>query len=68
MSLSYDDIRYARQQAIADIDRADEVARQAAELIVNRLRIAKVDRDTLAALKRELQDFNAVTRRWKPRK
>lgn len=66
--MTYDDIRLAREQAIADIDRADSAVFSAARLIAGRLRISSVDLNTLIELKRELQEFNAVTRKWKPRK
>ena len=68
MSLTYSDVLDARRVAQETINNADSVARQAARLIEGRLRIARVDDATLATLKAELRDFNAVTKRWKPLK
>lgn len=54
--------------ANAELRRADAVAEKMAKLLVGRLR--KISdtwsgHKTLAALKRELQDFNAQAARWK---
>lgn len=44
---------------------ADRMADEMAGMIVGRLRVAEVTGSTLAALKRELRDFNLQTWRWK---
>lgn len=63
--MNYSDILDARRQAQEQITLADNAARQAANLIATRLRIAGVDQWTLRDLKKELQNFNAVTGKWK---
>jgi len=63
--MTYDDIRNARAEAQAAILLADRATRQAADLIMGRLRVADVDASTLRELKRELQDFNMLTGKWK---
>lgn len=64
MSNAFDDVHEAVEQAKLQLAAADEVAYNMAQLLRGRLR--KVDsHSTLAALKRELQDFNAVTGKWK---
>jgi hypothetical protein len=55
----------AVRQARDTIDNGDAMLRGAAQLMRNRLRAAEIDGDVLADLKRELQDFDARTRRWK---
>ena len=68
MSITYSDILDARRQAQESISNADAAACGAAKLISGRLRVANVDRWTLAELKKELQNFNAVTGEWKESK
>lgn len=68
MALTYRDILDTRNEAQETISQADSAVRQAVMLIVGRLRIAQVDQYDLTALKRELQDFNAATGKWKVKK
>lgn len=64
MSNAFDEVRAAVRAAECQLQAADKVAYNMADLLRGRLR--KVDdRYVLAALKRELQDFNAVTGKWK---
>jgi hypothetical protein len=61
---AFDDVRAAVQAAKFQLEAADSVATNMAALLVDRLR--KVNSTaTLAALKRELQEFNSQTRTWK---
>ena len=60
----WEEMRAAINEANAVIRAADNVSGQMAETMVGRLR--KVDNGyTLAKLKKELEQFNAHTRRWK---
>ena len=60
----WEEMRAAINEANAVIRAADNVSGQMAEMMVGRLR--KVDNGyTLAKLKKELEQFNAHTRRWK---
>lgn len=64
MSNAFDDVRAAVEQAQFQLQAADSVALNMARLLKGRLR--KVDSaSALAALKRELQDFNIQTGKWK---
>lgn len=63
--MNYSQVLDARRQAQETITNADCVARHAASLIKGRLRIADCYVDDLRELKRELQDFNANTGKWK---
>jgi hypothetical protein len=65
--MTYDDVLAARQQAEITIKRADSVTREAVSLAKGRLRVAGCWSGDLKALKRELQDFNANTGKWKER-
>lgn len=68
MTLTYRDILDTGNAAQETINEADKAVRMAVMLIVGRLRIAQVDQYDLTALKRELQDFNAATGKWKVKK
>jgi hypothetical protein len=62
---AFDDVRAAVSAARFQLDAADSVACNMAVLLQGRLR--KVDSArALAALKRELSDFNIQTGKWKP--
>lgn len=63
--MAFDQLNEAVEDARTTIARSDAVVRQIAGLLRGRLRVAHIDRHTLAALKRELQDFNSKTGRWK---
>lgn len=63
--MSIYEVDQAVRDARATIEAGHRATRQCADTVVGTLRIAEVDVDTLVRLKRELQDFNAVTRRWK---
>jgi hypothetical protein len=64
MNNPFDETRAAVKAAREQLNAADAIAYSMANLLRGRLR--KVDdRYTLAELKRELQDFNAVTGKWK---
>lgn len=72
--MNYEDIKRARDTAEAAIAEADTAVSGAIYLAARRLRVAipkpgswSTERDSLASLKAELRDFNAVTGRWKPR-
>lgn len=63
MSNPFDETRSAVRNAKAQLEAADEVAGTMAGLLVGRLtKVWSVD--TLAALKRELRDFNIHTGKW----
>ncbi len=65
MSNPFDETRAAVAQAKLQLEAADAVANSMANLLQGRLR--KVwNNDHLAALKRELTDYNIQTRTWKP--
>lgn len=68
MSLTLQDIRTAYNDARETINQSDAAVRMAVSLIRGRLRTAKVDPYDLKDLKRELQDFDATTKRWKAKK
>ena len=63
--MNYEDIRLAREQAQRDIDRADSAIRDAARLIVGRLRSSDVQFWVLEELKKELRSYNMKTYTWK---
>lgn len=56
-------VRHARET----IENGDRMLRCAAQLLRNRLRAAEIDGDVLSEFKRELQQFDSRTRRWKDR-
>lgn len=62
--MNYADIQKARQDARQTISYADAAARDAAQLIVGRLRVANVSGWVLYELKRELRGFNMKTGQW----
>jgi multidrug resistance efflux pump len=65
MSNAFDDVRAAVSAAKFQLQAADSVATNMAALLMGRLR--KVQSDAaLAALKRELADYNIQTGKWKP--
>lgn len=59
------EIRAARQQAMYDIEKADEAVRMVAHLISGRLEVAGVQGHILSALKKELKNYNMTTHEWK---
>lgn len=62
--MNYDEFASAVESAEHTLRFADRAAERLASLLVGRLR--KIDRPwVLAALKKELQDFNAHTKEWK---
>jgi hypothetical protein len=63
MENPFDETRAAVQQARAQIKAVDAISHAMADLLRGRLR--HVSRYVLADLKKELQDFNAVTGKWK---
>ncbi len=66
MSNKWEEMRSAYKQAEQQIKAADNVVVDMARMIKGRLRtFAYFDCDVLAALKKELRDFNIQTRRWK---
>jgi len=65
MSLNWFQIQEAWDEAQATIRRADQATRYAAELAAGRLRMAEVGPRALRQLKRELQNFNSVTGKWR---
>lgn len=66
--MNFSDVLEARKAAINTIANADNVTRQAVSLAKGRLRIADCWASDLKELKRELQDFNSNTGKWKERK
>jgi hypothetical protein len=65
MSNAFDDVRAAVDQAKFQLQAADDVAGNIAYLLQGRMR--KVwNTSVLAALKRELSEFNIQTGKWKP--
>jgi len=65
MSNAFDEMYRAVGEAQATIRAVDSQVERMARLCCGRLR--KVDNeDTLAALKRELANYNLKTREWKP--
>lgn len=57
----------AVESARSDVRKGDQVIREFAELAAGRLRLADVPSYVLADLKRELNDFNMKTMKWKER-
>ena len=66
MSNPFDQVRQAVIDARTQLRAADSVAGSMASLLRGRLRNVD-DRYVLAALKRELRDFNLTTKTWKDR-
>lgn len=66
--MNYRDVRRVRTEAQSQIDAADMGVRDAAQLIIGRLQVARVDCDTLYRLKKELRNFNMTTYCWKESK
>lgn len=64
MTNAFDEVRAAVEEAREQLRAADSVAYNMAHLLRGRLRKVE-DRYVLAALKRELHDFNATTGKWK---
>jgi hypothetical protein len=64
MSNAFDDVRAAVDHARFQLEAADSVATNMAILLRGRLRKVS-SHSALAALKRELQDFNIQTGKWK---
>lgn len=62
MQNPFDEMRSAVQAAKDTLRAVDQQADAMAGLLAGRLR--HVNRDTLAQLKRELQGFNASTKKW----
>lgn len=60
----FDDVRVAVDNARAQIRAVDSIATAMVRLLVGRLRCC-TDGWALAALKRELRDFDMTTKRWK---
>lgn len=65
MSNAFDDVRAAVNLAKFQLEAADSVATNMALLLGGRLRNV-ASHSALAALKRELHDFNIQTGKWKP--
>jgi len=63
--MDYQDIRLAREHAQREIEASDVAVKQAAQLIVRRLRASNVQCWILEELKRELRDYNMKTYEWK---
>jgi hypothetical protein len=61
---AFDDVRAAVDLAKFQLEAADSVATNMAKLLVGRLRRVN-GHNALAALKRELQDYNIQTGKWK---
>ena len=59
------DMEVAVSDARRNINRADNLVDQMAGLCAGRLRIGRVDSDTLVLLKRELRDYNIRSGLWK---
>lgn len=66
MSNPFDQVRQAVIDARTQLRAADSVAGSMASLLCGRLRNV-YDPYVLAALKRELRDFNLTTKTWKDR-
>ncbi len=65
MILTFTETRNAIQDARATIGSGDAMIRDIALLITGRLRQGRVDHVVLAALKKELREYNIQTRKWK---
>ena len=61
---AFDDVRAAVTMARFQLEAADSVATNMADLLRGRLRKVAT-RSSLAALKRELSDYNIATGKWK---
>lgn len=63
----FDEVREAVSRAEAQLRAADQSATEMARLLTGRLRHVQgwQGKRALAALKRELRDFNIQTERWK---
>lgn len=65
MGLSYDNLRAGMKDAREQIERADSICDDIAEILVGRLRAARISNHVLIALKRELKFYNIQQRRWR---
>ena len=66
--MSYDEMQKAVDEAKRTIRCADAMVPQMLRLVKGRLRLVELNynnADVLAALKKELSGFNAVTKTWK---
>lgn len=63
--MNWDEMESAVRDAAWTMKQVDRRVSDMARMISHRLRAAEVDRQHLRALKRELQDFDARTGRWK---
>lgn len=63
--MNWFDFNQAIEHGRAEVKRGDDAAKKLAHLMRHRLRAANIDTETLRALKRELQDFNSTTGRWR---
>lgn len=63
--MTFKEILDAKNEARRTIRDGDRAARELADYLVGRLRVARVDGDVCAILKRELRDFNIHTGCWK---
>lgn len=63
--MTYDEMKASIQASVDVMRQSQYLAKQAFEISRGRLRHMYLDADTLRDLKRELQDFNAITGHWK---
>lgn len=63
--MNWSEAESAIRDAREVVKRGDDAVQRLAKLLVRRLRVAEVSPYVLAELKRELQDFNAATKKWK---
>ena len=61
--MNWSDARTAIEDAGKTMSALDNIADKMADMLHGRLR--KVSKDNLKKLKRELEDFNSTTKRWK---
>lgn len=61
----FDELTLAVREAKNTIDEGDSVVRRLSDMVCGRLKIARIDHDTLCELKRELQNYNMRTGEWK---
>ena len=65
--MNWSEAESAIRDAREVVKRGDDAVQRLAKLLVGRLRVTEVSPYVLADLKRELQDFNAATKKWKER-
>ena len=65
MPMTFEDMKTAMQEAERTIRRGNQVASEVAHLLRYQLRASGLGHSTLKAFKKELENYNMHTGRWK---